>query len=207
MTQDQLRYRFNKIFFDSIKQDLGDQAFLDYAIAGGALRDSLVGEKVKDIDIFCANTGAVERLEAWFEKQEGVKIGHKSKQLSNYTLNGHWFQVIRQPIQNVWFDLSGTELIENFDFTICGIMMHNDEIRTLPTFFEDMLTKRLRNNKLLFPLNSFKRMQKYIKKGYVACDGTLLAVAQGLSTINYESPDENTLSFYPDGSPRFVGVD
>lgn len=209
MNLDQLKYRFNKIFFDMVSQkekdDDGWTTFKasDYAIAGGCLRDSLVGEKIKDIDIFCKSEEAVKNLEMFFAAQEGVKILNGNSVLSNYKLNGYWFQIIRDKFYN----LETLDLIENFDFTMCGIMMHNDEIRVLPTFFEDLATRRLRVNKLIYPLSSLERMQKYIKKGYSACNGTLLELAKGIQTVNLDNPDEDTLRFYPDGSPRFFGVD
>lgn len=204
MNIDQLKYRFNKIFFDRLKEDDGWTVNPeDYAIAGGALRDSLVGEKLKDIDIFCKDEKARDQLEAWFASQPDVKILEGNDILSNYKLDGYWFQIIRDK----FYDLETAELIESFDFTICGIMMHKDEIRTLPTFFEDMVTKRLRINKLPFPLSSLERLQKYVKKGYNACNGTLLEIAKGIQTVNLDNPDEDTLRFYPDGTPRFFGVD
>lgn len=201
MNLDQVKYKFNKVFFEKIKEGGLDPS--KYAIAGGALRDSIVGDKVKDVDLFCKDAEAVMDLEKWFVRQPNVKIYNSNTHLSNFKLNGYWFQIIKDK----FFDLDGSELIENFDFTICGIMVHNDEVRVLPTFFEDLLSKRLRVNKLIYPLSTFERMQKYIKKGYSACNGTLLEIAKGIQTIDLSNPRQDSLRFYPDGTPRFIGID
>jgi hypothetical protein len=50
-------------------------------------------------------------------------------------------------------------------------------------------------------------MQKYIKKGYTACNGTLLTLTRELQKVNLDNPQENSLTFYSDGTPRFLGVD
>lgn len=199
MNIDRVIYKFNKILFEKLPKEIGDKC----SIAGGALRDSLINEKIKDIDIFCQDQSAVLALEEWFKKQPNVKILNGNEVLSNFLLDGHWFQIIRDK----YFDLSSDELIKKFDFTICGIMMNKNEIRVLPTFYEDLVCKRLRINNILYPLSTLERLQKYIKKGYTACNGTLLEITRGLQTVNLDNPDEDSLRFYPDGTPRFLGVD
>lgn len=32
-------------------------------------------------------------------------------------------------------------------------------------------------------------------------------IAKALQTVDMDNPDEDSLSFYPDGTPRFVGMD
>lgn len=54
---------------------------------------------------------------------------------------------------------------------------------------------------------SLPTMQKYIKKGYTACNGTLLTLTRALQAVNLDNPSEDALRFYPDGTPRFLGVD
>lgn len=203
MNIDQTIFKFNKIFFEKIEKDkILDIS--DYTIAGGAIRDTLAGDKIKDIDIFCSSEEAVKKLEMWFFMQNGVKVLEGNELLSNYSLNGNWFQIIKTtffPKHNP------TELIKNFDFTICGVMMYKGEIHTLDTFYQDLLAKQLRANTFLFPLSSLERMQKYIKKGYTACNGTLLELAQDIQKLDLNKPGDNRLEFYPDGTPRFLGVD
>jgi hypothetical protein len=45
----------------------------------------------------------------------------------------------------------------------------------------------------------------------MACNGTLLAIARSLSGVPIsDDPEENknnSLIFYPDGTPRFMGID
>jgi hypothetical protein len=199
-----MKFHYQKLFFEKIKE--GNLDPKQYAIAGGAIRDYLSNEETKDIDIFTANKEAEDKLLAWFKDTTNtnkIEVMNENTQLANFKLNGKWFQVIK----GKHYDMATDALIESFDYTICGAMLVDDRFATLPTFFQDTLAKHLRINKITFPLSTLERMQKYIQKGYTACNGTLLAVAQSQVTVNFANPQEDTLRFYPDGTPRFFGVD
>lgn len=200
---DKMKFYYQKIFFDKISE--GKLEVKDYAIAGGAIRDYLSGDEVKDIDIFCASKEAEDKIISWLKDQSGgdVVLMNDNSQLFNAKLNGRWIQIIK----GKYYDLSNDSLIESFDFTICGAMLTSERFAVLPTFFQDTLAKHLRIQRITFPLSTLERMQKYIKKGYEACNGTLLAIAQSQVGVDFNNPSEDTLRFYPDGTPRFFGVD
>lgn len=138
-----------------------------------------------------------------FFKTNG-KEGRVNSELANYTYEGKWIQIIR----GKYYNMETTDLIDSFDFTITMAMVTiKHGLRVGEFFYEGVATKHLRINKLMFPLSSLERMQKYIKKGYTACNGTLLTLTRALQAINLDNPSEDALRFYPDGTPRFLGVD
>lgn len=172
------------------------------AIAGGAVRDLLTGEKVKDIDVFCEDEDTEKALLKFF-KERSEKILKENSQLANFIYKGRWFQVIK----GKYFNMQTSELIDSFDFTICCGMVTKSNTFFNEHFFEDCLSKRLRANSIGYPLSTLERMQKYIKKGYTACNGTLLELAQAIQEVDFENNEENLLEFYPSGEMRFLGVD
>lgn len=104
-----------------------------------------------------------------------------------------------------------SECIRQFDFTVACASVNKQSQRGFfichDTFFMDMASRSLVVNALPYPLSTLQRIQKYNKKGYTICNGGLLEIAKSLQGINLEQPDQNVLAFYPDGTPRFVGVD
>jgi hypothetical protein len=192
---------YKKLFFEEIQKDGLDPK--NYSIAGGAIRDYLSGGEIKDIDLFSSNKESEDKLIEWFKKQQNIKILNENDLLLNVTYKGRWFQVIK----GKFFNMEGTDLIDSFDYTVCCAMLNFEEFRYHDNFFQDVLSKHLRVNKITFPLSSLERMQKYIKKGYTACNGTLLSLSKEIQKVNLDNNTENTLEYYPDGGVRFLGVD
>jgi hypothetical protein len=206
---DKLKYHYQKLILEELPETLRPNVF----IAGGAIRDYLSNAEVKDIDMFTTNKQSEDELIKFF-KEKG-KLINENDQIANYTYKERWFQVIK----GRHFTMP-QELIESFDFTICqavvftnvsvteeGLKVGGVEFDASTTFFQDTLSRHLRINKITFPLSTLERMQKYIQRGYVACNGTLLEIAKSLNGIDLNNPSENTLQFYPNGSVRFFGVD
>lgn len=150
-----------------------------------------------------------------FLKEKG-KEGVVNSMLANYTFEDRWIQVIR----GKYYDMKTTALIDSFDYTLCMAMITTDGLKVGQFFYEALATKHIRVNRLDFPLASLERLQKYIKKGYFACNGTMLALSKAINDMdksvfetvidgNMASANlqQNSLMFYPDGTPRFIGVD
>lgn len=204
---DGLKYYLKKVLFDHLER--ADLPLTNYAVAGGAVRDFLAGDKIKDIDVFCQSAADEDALVNFFYQESNrpdpsVILLNQNDKLANYKVNGRWVQIIR----GKYYDLDSDELIKSFDFTICcGMVRADGSFRATPTFFQDTLAKHLRINQITFPLSTLERLQKYVKRGYTACNGTLLAITQSLQKVDLKNPKEDTLRFYPDGTPRFTGVD
>lgn len=207
---DKLKYHYQKLFFDELPESIRAEVF----IAGGAVRDYLSDAEIKDIDLFTTSKEVEDELIKFF-KEKG-KLINENALLANYTYKDKWFQVIKGKHYN-----SSISLINSFDFTITQAVVFVEmelipeentkkfttQFETGNTFFQDTLAKHLRINTITFPLSTLERMQKYIQKGYTACNGTLLEVAKSMKNIDFDNPSDNTLLFYPNGGARFFGVD
>lgn len=179
------------------------EAFAPGFIAGGAVRDYFSQSKEEtDIDVFFANgvdmRDCLERLKS----QEGVKKIYDNDLLAGFLFSGLHVQVIK-----THFFALPVDAIAAFDFTVCCAAVSLDNVFVHEFFFDDLAGRRLAINALPFPLSTLERMQRYIKKGYIACNGTLLTLAKAIATVDFSDPQGNTLAFYPDGSPRFVRFD
>lgn len=208
MMSDRVAFYFKANILDKLPEDVRDKV----VVAGGAVRDKLVDADIKDIDLFVEDKETEDKVMAFF-KEKG-KEGNVNTQLANYTFEGKWIQVIR----GKYYNMKTTEVIDSFDFTICQAMVTTEGLKTGEYFWQGIATKHLRINKITFPLSTLERLQKYTKKGYTACNGTLLSIAKSINDMDKKvfSPDkdsvqsdvaENSLMFYSDGSPRFMGVD
>jgi hypothetical protein len=174
---------------------------IKFWIAGGALSDLSRGVMFKDIDIFSPFPKAVlARLKesdqhAYFEVEDRV---------SNFRIMGHTIQVVTG-----YSPASPAEIIDLFDFTaVCGVY-HLDGFTSHPRFWQDNATKRLVINNLPKPLSTLERITKYCRKGFRCCPIGLSRVAKAINAmeIDWDNPKENEMNFYPDGTPRFLGID
>jgi hypothetical protein len=198
MLSEKVAFYFQKQILEKLPEDIREKV----AVAGGAVRDKLLDVDIKDYDLFVQDKETEDKL-IEFYKANG-KEGNVNSQLANYTYEGKWIQIIR----GKYYNMETTELIDSFDFTITMAMVTMKHgLRVGEFFYQGIATKHLRINRLDFPLSSLERMQKYIKKGYTACNGTLLTLTRELQKVNLDNPQENSLTFYSDGTPRFLGVD
>jgi hypothetical protein len=198
MQAEKVTFYFQKQILGKLPEDIREKV----AVAGGAVRDKLLDVDIKDYDLFVQDKETEDKLMEFY-KANG-KEGNENSQLANYTYEGKWIQIIR----GKYYNMETTELIDSFDFTITMAMVTMKHgLRVGEFFYEGITTKHLRINRLDFPLSSLERMQKYIKKGYTACNGTLLTLTRELQKVNLDNPQENSLTFYSDGTPRFLGVD
>lgn len=108
------------------------------------------------------------------------------------------------------------DCFNSFDFTICmagaylkqierdepledGTTFHHNEclISTGQYFFEDLLTKRLRVNKITYPVDSLRRAFRYSDYGYKPCKGVVKELADAIHKMPNEVYNDTTLSqFY-----------
>lgn len=170
-------------------------------IAGGALRSFLVGEHVKDLDIFSNDP---EKVCAAFIADETFKAGFSNEFISNFYKDGLCYQIIRK-----YKFSSPQETIDNFDFTIICAAIGKDGIVTDHRFYIDNAQRRLVVKALPKPLSTVKRGMKYSKRGYFMCPVGLAKILKAVqeNPINWDDPTQNEIEFYPDGTPSFRGLD
>lgn len=97
--------------------------------------------------------------------------------------------------------------IDRFDFTICCFAVSRKSVVHHPSAPFDLLAKRLVINNLPFPVSSFQRIQKFLKRDYWICNGGMIEIAKALGKIDFDNPEQNNIEFYPDGTPRIVRID
>ena len=172
-----------------------------YWIAGGALTAAMTGQKINDYDVFSPDPEALV-------KKLKESVGYWTFQcddFTNFCIDGERVQVITK-----YHPVSVQQLFDTFDFTICKAAYDGTTFYADDRFWQDLATKRLvLDGNIFFPLKTLERIGKYCQRGYSACPMGLLALAKSIHAmqIDWDNPNENQLSFYPDGTVRFTGVD
>lgn len=179
---------FRKVLLRFIPDDMANNIW----VAGGALRAYLSDEKISDIDLFSNDRRHLARLVIILRKELKFKpyIITKSAIKGWCDYKGKKFKV--DVVKRLFNDPQHT--LDNFDFTVCCFATDGTFFYYHKTAAFDLLKKRLVINNLPSPVDSLKRMQRYIQKGYFACNGTLLTIAKEISMI--DSSDESIFEFY-----------
>ena len=175
-------------------------------IAGGAIRDFLEkGYVDSDIDFYSSNRSDLFRLVRFLRKEFQFKhyLITQNAIKGNVIIKGK--KIMVDVVKRTFDDMIQT--ISMFDFTVTCFATNGNDVYYHPSAPFDLLRKRLVINNLPFPISTLQRMQKYIQKGYWICNGGMLEIAKSMGAIDFDSADENTIEFYPDGSPRFVRFD
>jgi hypothetical protein len=174
-------------------------------IAGGAVRDYFARVKGdSDIDVFFPSEEVFKSQSKALEDGalDGAKLVYDNSTATGFVWRKREIQLIKRH----YFD-SPLSTIKMFDFTVCCAAVDLRGVYFHEHFFEDLAGRRLAINALPFPLSTLQRLQRYVQKGFLACNGTLLELSKGIQGLDLDNPQENVLSFYPNGSPRFARYD
>ena len=176
-------------------------------IAGGFLRDFFTDDEVSDIDLFFSNEGSLETLFkiikscypnaiVTFQNDKVFKIVVEAKN-----------RKIKLDLIKYYF-ADPVQCIEAFDFTIAMLAVditgnvYYDERAPF-----DIAKKRLVVNNIRYPISTLQRFYKFVKRGYVACNGTMLEIAKSMKDVDFEDKNQNPIEFYTDGELRIFGYD
>lgn len=178
-------------------------------IAGGAVRDMYAeGRPGKDIDVFVPDDAEMQAVIHGLTHLPAFdgKLLRESKTVADYKTKVGTVQVVKNHFP------TPEATLEQFDFTICcaAVVREGEKDWRLvvhDTFWIDLACRRLVVNALPYPLSSLERIQKFVRRGYRACNGTLLRFAQAIQRLNLEDPAQNQLEFYRSGTPRFLRID
>jgi hypothetical protein len=183
--------------------NLGDKAVL----AGGSIRDSLIGTKPSDYDIFVSDLLEIEEIQKkLFPKHKCV---HDSITMKTLKLHDEKVQIIYKE-QVKGSNTLPFDTINMFHFTICQFAYNQTEknilcnSESLIHLYEKKLIVHKLNNENL--LDTFRSMQKYIQKGFTICNGGILQMINSIRSLTDEEL-KNQIEFYHDGSPRFLRFD
>lgn len=109
-------------------------------------------------------------LETPFEKFKEDTKSHR------FVIFKHATKPKIQLIKLVWYQ-DGEHVIDTFDFTVTQIAIDNQFIYLNPLTVLDIANKRLVLHRMQFPASTLRRMIKYASKGYYACPGSLVNIA------------------------------
>jgi hypothetical protein len=191
---------FARIHSNNFQNKLPEFQYSGCWLAGGAIRDCLLGKDWDDIDVF----GTAENLDLFEDKNLGkAKLIYDSPILKTFILDGNKIQLVNRGYT------SEVECIDSFDFTItqfayCG----GPDILCNANSLVHLFRKKLVIHKLNpeFTLDSLRRMQKYIQKGFSICDGGLKEFIEAIRKLTPEQI-EKQVTFYPNGGARIGRFD
>lgn len=179
---------FRAYYFKDMPEDLTKSVW----IAGGAVRDWFSKCKKTDVDFFCQDRKIMATLVYWLRNNKGYKhyLITKNAIKGYIVINGKNYDVdiVKKEFQNP------TDSIEKFDFTVCCFAVNADNFYYHISAPMDLLKMKLVINDLPHPVDTLKRLNKYTKKGFNACNGTLMTLAKSIA--EQDPNNESLFEFY-----------
>lgn len=177
-----------------LKRKLPELVLNNVYIGGGAIRDSLLGDKPADVDVF----GRKEALEV-FEKEnfKDQQPYFSNGFVRNFELDGNKIQVCYRGL------FKPEDFIKHVDFSICQFAFDGKLVYTTAEALISTYSKRLIVGTIHkeFAVDSLRRLQKYIRKGYSICDGGLKQIVEVIRGLSEEEV-KNQFTFYEGGKVR-----
>jgi hypothetical protein len=142
-------------------------------ISGGCFKNAIMGEPVKDIDVFfngdldfCKAVICFRENKDFVKAYETERVSAFKKKESDITV-----ELVRTVFGNP------KDVMDNFDFTVTKMAMYKDEydnrykVLYHNRFFEDLCMKRLVIDckNMTMPLGVFNRSLRYTKYGFNMC--------------------------------------
>jgi len=180
---------FRKRFFNNFTEDLNNNVW----VAGGCIRDYFAEGIVKnDIDFFCKSRKSMAELVLVLRR----KFNFKHYLITKNAIKGYCFvfgnkvnvDVVKKEFKDP------LECINAFDFTVCCFACDANNFYYHRSAPFDLLKKKLVIHKLPHPVDTLKRLNKYIGKGFKACNGTILTLAKAIA--EQDPKNESLFEFY-----------
>jgi hypothetical protein len=174
-----------RILIEPIKQFKFDGTW----IAGGYIRDLIVGDKYNDIDIFGRNKESLDKFKD--DNLANCKCLYDTPELKTYDYQGTKVQLIYRFYPDI------EACLESFDFTICQFA-YDGQLRCNAEAIVHLFNKQLIIHKLngLYLLDSMRRMQKYIQRGYTICNDGLMQIITAARSASAEDI-KKSFDYYP----------
>lgn len=141
--------------------------------AGGAIRRTLIGQPLdSDFDFFFRSA---EHLDAWEKGLPGsVSLVRETEHHKHWrgTVGDSALPVDIQAIRFRFYD-SAEAVIDSFDYTITQFALDGDQLVTTPQALWDLGRKKLAVHKVTYPVATMRRLLKYTRQGFTACNGCL----------------------------------
>ncbi|KKK93312.1 hypothetical protein LCGC14_2694130 [marine sediment metagenome] len=169
---------FNYIILDELHKH-GIESW----VAGGSLRAFFENELKSNVDVDVYFPDENRHSEAVDIFKHLPKLRQTENSIT-YKIKGRPIDFVGPP--NI-FD-TPVKTLQNFDFTVCAAAIDGEKLYVHDMFFDDLKNKRLRVINLKEGIASgimiMRRMQKYIRKGYIADNDTLQAIINFISVAN-----------------------
>lgn len=151
-------------------------------LAGGALRRTISGKSLdSDFDFFFTDQ---EQMTAFTARLSTAGLSKVKETDHHEQWEGYLTEigraVIVQCIRFLFYQ-SAEEVIQSFDFTVCQFAYDGEHIYAADYSLWDLGRKRLAINKITFPISSMRRLLKYTRQGFTACDGCLASLATAIA--------------------------
>lgn len=171
-------------------------------LAGGALRRLILGQKFEsDFDFFFGSKESMDEFYAFIKGDTNFKITKEYCNQNNRTLHVTLtprkdeiadealefeeafaknadmptrpsYDFIFQLITINYYSTVET-LLDSFDYTICQFATDGENLYLGDTTLFDTVRKKLHINRITYSLATIRRLIKYSKQGFVACNGCL----------------------------------
>lgn len=145
-------------------------------LAGGSLRRTLLRQEPEsDFDFFFRDA---EQLDEFRKDVEAAGLIKVRETAHHVHYRGRLDGSIERDVQLIRFAFYANPeaVIDSFDFTICQMASDGEKLFLGEHTLWDLGRKRLAVHKITFPVSSMRRMLKYAKQGFTACNGCLAAL-------------------------------
>ncbi len=151
----------------------------DYWIAGGAARAFMLNQPITtDVDFFFKTQEAFEQFVAKFGNDESKRIAATEHHTTFKVTVGETIYKI-QAIKIGYYSTI-EECLESFDFTICQLAEHKGKLIVGQYSMWDLARKRLALHKLTYGAATVRRLLKYTRQGFTACQGCIVSLLQAV---------------------------
>lgn len=149
-------------------------------VAGGAIRDILIREKVSDYDVFFPTQADFDRFKAVLFDQEDFEVIMETGNAIKARMGKYKVDLVKA------FNPSPQATLARFDFTVTMFACDGVKIYTSVEALTDLAGKRLVINNPTHPVATMRRLAKYVAKGYRPCAGTMLVLGQAVNGLTTE---------------------
>lgn len=164
--------------FESVANSFITHMDKEVFLAGGAVRRVVSNNSSldSDFDFFFVSEKAHADFVQSLKDIDNAKVVRETKNSSTFKVCVNCARARIEAEVNtvpIRFFESVEKCIESFDFTACMFGYDGENVITTPQALWDLGRRRRRVNKITYPVASLRRLIKYTKQGFYACDGAI----------------------------------